>query len=743
MAGSGFTRRYNYVPGSQVITLIEGIIILDLPPPGNIAGVSTGVVCLVGEFADNTYGVAVDTNGNVTQSPNPVQIFSGQDLLNKVGGFDPTIGDFGGTMGNGFVELRNKSFSQLVLLPVSLASSRAVRLFRQLPFNASATLPTPVVPMSAGAVQAATQFASGTNYVSQGAAKAFTGNQPYASGIDGSVTAAVGSTETFNSLGGNFAALINPNGSVGVQKGDALVVGAPIISALLGSILSAGATNAILQAPGWTGYPSTGLLQIDSEFMTYSGVTAGPSGGASTAFTGLTRGLQNSAGATHQAGAVAVGMNNVGTYRVNAIPGATALTLERQDGSAFSSSNSFSASGQPWRLHPASDADTGVGINANAAAFTVPARPTVASIAAATALTPVVAPPLPTYNSWNPLSGLGMVTDPTTGLVYTAAVQAPNAVSSASLDALYLNALTIMQSQNLPEASVNILWAARKSANIRSGLRSSVDNESAIGVGRIAVVSPDLTSVVTTSQAVATNDPGVGANRDERLIYSWPAVQTFVPEAVNVNIKGADGNTYQNGIIDIPADGWLVAVMSNLNPELNPGQAGPPVPSVLAPITGLARNAPTLGINDYIAMRQNGICGIRIDRTVGPVFQSGITTSLVPGQTTIQRRRMADFIEDSISVATAPLAKLPLTLLFQDNLVSSIDSFLNNLQSPNNPALQRINAYYVDDKSGNTAALLAQGVFVVIVGVQTTPTADFIVYQFNIGNGVVIPQQIG
>lgn len=739
MAGSGFVRRFNYSVGTEVITQIEGINIIDLPPPGNIQGVATGVACLVAEFVDNTYGIAVDTNGNVTQSPNPVQIFSAQDLLDKVGGFDPTIGDFGGSMGNGFVELRNKSFSSLVLVPVPNCSPRATRYWRKLPYNTNQTSVLPVVPMQGALVPAGTPFIAGSSQVNTAAPVRFSGLAAYISGTDGVVTASTGTTETFNTVTGNFV-------NNGVQVGDAIVIGAPIISALVSSptgSLYIGATDTFiyLQSPGYTAYaPSGGLLQIDSEFVTYAGTTNGASG---TAFTGVTRAVNASVGATHAVGAVVAGMSNVDTYRINAVPGATQLTLERQNGTTFATTNSFGASAQPWRVHHRTDAESGIGIFSNAAAYTVPARPVTATIASATLLAPVTVPPAQTYNTSDPLSGLAGRTDPTTGLVYAPATQAANAVSSASMDALYSTAITAMLSQNLPEATVNILWAARKSANIRSALRQSVDTESSIGVGRLAVISPDHQSVTSTTLAVAAADPGVGGQRDERVIYSWPAVQTYIPEAVNYLIKGADLKYYTNGIIDVTADSYFVAVLSNLAPERNPGQAAPPVPSVLASVAGLSRNAPmSLGINDYTAFRQSGICAIKIDNTIGPVFQSGVTTSLVSGTTTIQRRRMADFCQDSIAQALAPLAKLPLTLQFKDNVTTECDSFLNGLVSPDNPAQQRINAYYVDDQGGNTAALNALGVYVVIIGIQTTPTADFIVLQFNVGNGVVIPTQI-
>lgn len=737
--GAGFTRRYNYAPGTNVITLIEGIIILDLPPPGQIAGIPSGVVALVGEFADATYGVNVDVNGVVTQSPNPVQVFSAQDMQNKVGGFDPTIGDFGNSMGNGFVELRNKQFAQLVLVPVPLVASRGIRMWRKLPFNAGPTTPSPFVPMQAATVPAATPFMSGTNQVNTAKGVTFTGNLPYAYGVDGSVTASSGATETFNALSGNFV-------NAGVQVGDLLVLGAPITQAVVGNPSGGAGPGAgdttLYAAPGVTGYPSAGVLQIDSELILYSTLTAIATGASGYAFGGLTRGANGTQAAAHALGAEIVGMNNVDTYRISAVTNATSLSLQQQSGASFGASNSFSATAMPWRIHTSSDAESAAGIISNAGTYEIPARPLSASIPTGSLLAPQTPPPAQTYQSWNPLSGLTALTDPNVGLIYQAAVHAPNAPSSASIDALYQAACAALVGDDLPESTVNIVWAARKSAAIRTALRESADGESSVGVGRVAILSPDLQSVTSTSQAIASADPGVGGNRDERVFYSWPPVQTSVPEAVNINIKGADGKMYQNGMIDVTADGWLAAVCSNINPEWNPGQASAPVPQVLAPVAGLARNITTkLEMPDYIALKQAGVCAIRMDRTVGPVFQSGVTTSLVPGEQPIQRRRFADFVEDSIADATATLAKQPATLLWQDNVYTEIDAFLETLKSPTNPALQRINDYYIDPKSGNTAELNDLGVFVWIVGVKMTPTADYMVFQFNIGNGVVIPTQ--
>lgn len=666
--GAGFVRRYGYFPGDEVITLIEGVIIIDLPAPGQVNGVSVGTVALVGEFQDSSSGVSVDSSADVTSNPTPTEIFSGQDLQNKVGGFDETIGDFGGTMGNGFVELRNKTFSRLIVVATSLASAKAARIWRVLPTNVSATSANPVVPMQPALVPAGRQFVSGSNRVRLAGPVTFTGDLPRATGIDGTAAPAglPAATQNFSSASANFL-------TDGAEKGDALVVGV---------IGGAGAQG-----------------------------------------------------------------TDANTYRVVAVVDANNLTIERQDGSNFTVGNWVASAALAWRLHPGATADSGpFNRLSEPAGYLVPARPLDATIAAATTLTPSVVPPAATASSWDPLSGLEAITDPATGLVFTAAIQGPNAVSAAGIDALYVAAFDSLLGEASPQRDVNIVWAARKSANIRTKIKSHVLLASSVGVGRSGVISPDL-SVQSIAAAISDSDPGVGANRDERVDYSWPGVTTFIPEAVNFQLKCADGfltgqdKNHPAGTLDVTADGWLVSLLSQLAPERDPGQAAPPTPLALALISGLQRGAPNLMMTDYTILKQKGICAIRIDRSVGPVFQSGVTTSLTSGQTDINRRRFADFVEDSIAEAFGPLAKLPMSQDWKDTLVSEDDAFCNELLSPDNPKAQRIDAYQIDDVNGNTPDLEEKGIFVVITKVRMTPIGKFIVIQAEIGNGVVITKQ--
>lgn len=665
---AGFIRRFGFFPGIETITQIEGVIIVDLPPPGNVQGVNTGVVGIVGEFSDMTYATAVDASGVVTTKAQPVEITSGQDLIDKVGGFDSSIGQFGNAGGNGFVALRNKAFSRLIISPINFASGAAGRAWRQLPTNLSATQAIPTVPLQGGRVEAGREFKSSTNRVHLAKRIGFTAIGHYASGVDGAGTSAgSAATQTFNSAGATFLTAYN-NGPV--PKGALLVVG-------------------VIGAAGAQG-------------------------------------------------------TNADTLRVTAAAVSnTALVVEKLDGSSFDWTTGTAFA---YRVHPQTDGDTGGTFAqtklSDVSGYTLPCRPLDATIAAATSLAPTIVPAAATGSTWDPLSGLTLRSHQSSGFVYDANTQAVNAANHAEIDALYTTAFDGLAQDLAPARNVNIVLSGRSSTVIRNKVKSHALTVSTTGLGRMGIISPNL-QTVSSAVAVGDSDPGVGANRDERVIYCWPGAQMFVPEAANISLGTADGLTTSDGILDVPGDGWMASVLSNINPELNPGQSGEPITTLLSTILALQRGLSSLALGDYINMRSRGIAGLRIDDTSGPGFQSGITTSLVSGQKNIARRRMADFIQDSVSRALVPLSKKPLTTGNQDAATGEVDAFLNQLLSPTNPAQQRIVAYSVDDKSGNTDATLAQGIFVIIGRVRTLASMDFIVFQTEIGEGVVITKTVG
>lgn len=686
----GFIRRFGYYPGSEVISQIEGVAIIDLPPPGAVAGVSTGVVAAVGECSDMTYAVSVDSTGTVTTKAQPQEIFSSQDLINKIGGFDETLGDFGTSGGNLFAALRNKSFSRLIAVPISLASSKGCRVFRDLPLCRTSTDANPVVPVLAASVAAGREFRSGVGRLRLAARVTFTALDPITKGVGGSLTAtATAVTQSF--IGPSAWDLIaRPDGTTGARKGDIIVIGF------------------------------------------------------------------NNAGAKSPA-------SDAGTYRVQTDPAAssTTLTIERLDGATFPIVATTAS--LPWRLHFASDADsapvlvpgntTPGGYSASQdGGYIVPIRPITSTLglqvdgtpyAAALVLTPLVVPTATTGDSWDVLSGLGARLHVTSTTVFTAAVQGINAAVASGLEALYATALAALLGDDSPSRDTNVVVTARTSAAIRLSTRTHVLTASTQGRGRTAVISPALT-LLTTANATADADPGVGgtggATRHERLVYAWPGERTYVPEALNFRVKTADGMTTADGILDMRSDFRVASILSNLAPERNPAQTAEPIPTLMSSVIAFQRGVSGLGLNEYTALRAAGVMALRLDRTAGPIYQSGITTSLTSGEKNVNRRRMADFIEDSLSERLVSFSKLPLTQRLKDAAVGEARAFMNELLSPNNSAAQRIDAFQVDGVSGNTPTLEAKGIYVIIVRVRLTPTADFIVLQAEIGESVVIQQ---
>ncbi len=681
---SGFIRRFPYYPGTEVITQIEGVSIIDLPPPGSVAGVGTGTVAAIGECSDMTYATVADTSGNITSSSRPQEVFSAQDLINKIGGFDETLGEFGVSGGNLYAALRNKKYSRLIVAPVNLASAKGFRVFRSLPVCRSQADSNPAVPVLGGSVAAGREFRSGVGRLRSAARVEFTALAPITRGTGGSCSVgASAATQTFSSVSVDWTTITRPDGTLGAAKGDILVIG----------------------------YNSGGSVAPAAE---------------------------------------------AGTYRIATTPGSGfTVSVERLDGANFA----FTAQANvPWRLHFASDADTapvlvpgsaspGGYAAGDAGGYVVPVRPITSATgtqvdgtyAAATVLTPAVAPTAMTGDSWDPLSGLGARTIVGSTTAFTAATQGINPVAAAGLEAVYATAIDAFLTDTSPVRDAVIMVAARTSAVIRTKLRSHVLDSSTRGRGRTCCISPDL-GQQTVAAVTADASPGVGATRSERVDYAWPGEVTYIPEAVGFRLKTANSNTTVDGLLDVALDFRAASVLSNLPPERNPGQAAEPVPTVMSTVQGIQRGVAALGINEYTALRAAGIMALRMDRTSGPIFQSGITSSLISGQTNIARRRMADFIQDSLAERLVQFSKLPMNNQLKDGAVGEVTAFLESLLSPNNPAAARISQYQVDDKSGNTPTLEAKGIYVIIVRVRLTPTSDFIVLQTEIGENVVIQQ---
>jgi len=655
-----FVRRFQNWPGTANLALIEGVAIIDLPPPGAITGVNSGIAAMIGEFTDCSSILSVDNTGTVSARYQAIAVQGSQMLFSLFGGFDSTLGNFGSQCGNGFVELRNKVFAggQIVLVPINIASNKACRFWRELPPNRAAATPSPFPPMQPAVVNAGRTFTTSTPYqLNTCKTISFAGTAAYSYGINGdTVTGTSGGSQHFTRNAGSF---ITDN----VNVGDILVFGT-VVTPIAGVAADAG-----------------------------------------------------------------------GTYRILARNSATNLTIERLDAHAFSFAGTTSHD-LPWRIHHAICADTGNTAISDIAGYSIPVRPLTHEIAFDEPLAPTTA-----IGSGSTLYGLTGITHPTEAIAYDATIQAANVATSGSdnLMAEYQKAFDCLLAEEVPANLPSLLWSARKYSEISAMGQAHVVQSSSQGHGRMWFASPPLDAVATVSDVITSATDGVAVypSRDERRVYSWPGVQTLVPEALAAALVGSDGNTYSNGLIDTGFDGWEVAVASNLNPERSIGEEIAPATDVLAPVLGFQRGAPKLTMDDYISLKQLGVSAPFQDKVIGMVVQSAVTTSLTVGQTQINRRRMADYIEDSLSVLMKPFVKRLLTESLKDVILSTVAAFLIGLKKPSNPDDQRIQDYAIDNTSLNTPALAAAGIYALSVRVETLATADVIVLQCSVGKGVL------
>lgn len=660
MAGTGFTRRFTSDPGKTVISAIEGIVIIDGAPPATVAGVNTGVAALLGEFADVTSAVSVDASGNIATRYAPTEVFGQSDLELQFGAFDETIGDFGISQGNGYIELANKRFPRLMIVAMNLASSKGTRVFRELPTNKTATDPSPAQPIQGGIVKAGTEFKSGTDRVRSAKRVTFTSTPAFISAIDGAVTSgAPAATRPFT--GSGFDLALRPDGSRGVRAGDILVLGVVGGAGALGS--------------------------------------------------------------------------NAFTLRVNTFTNATTLQMEKLDGAAF---DWVTTTALPYRIHTPDVADSGGAFNATqVGGYLIPARPLDNAVGTSVTMSPTVVPAAIAADSSDPLSGLKMRTQSVTGLTYVAALQAANAASSATVDAQYALMFDSLLGDDSPQRDDNLVWAARKSNTIAAKTKQHLLQQKANGIGRVGAVSPILTTVAPNT-AFGDAAPGVGAQRQEEVLYGWPGVQTFVPATVGFAIKGADGLTHTDGMIDTTSDGWVISSLSNLPTQRSIGQSSDPMKTSMAGATALQRGLTSaqFDLGAYQLAKSRGVVMPRLNRATGMIFQSDVTTDLTPGRTFIRRRRLSFEIQDSLAIALDPLCKEPLTEELKSKIIAAHVDYFEGLLSRSSPRASRI-AGYTLDLSGNTPAMAIAQIYVVAHNVEMIGIADNIVVASNVGYGVL------
>ena len=211
-----------------------------------------------------------------------------------------------------------------------------------------------------------------------------------------------------------------------------------------------------------------------------------------------------------------------------------------------------------------------------------------------------------------------------------------------------------------------------------------------------------------------------------------------MPQIAERGLDGGDGFT-ADGRIDVGADSWVATVCSQLPPENNPGELTGYMTAVLGLELGNA-DVQDMRIGDYKAFRAAGIAAIRMDDGIA-IIQSGVTSvdPLVnPNLRNIARRRMADFIQDSLAASLKDFNKKVNTRGRRADVYGEVDGFMFSLKSPDNDSTQRIDDYNLDGITGNSPDAVAVGVYRLILKVRTLSSLDVIVLETEIGETVTI-----
>jgi|SRR5215831_5051223 len=308
---------------------------------------------------------------------------------------------------------------------------------------------------------------------------------------------------------------------------------------------------------------------------------------------------------------------------------------------------------------------------------------------------------------------------------------------AARIASQYPAAINTTLPNQTPASDIVVVWAARRTVAIRQALANNANNSSSIGRGRVACVSAQPAASTSAVDAAAGITAAIGlagsdnyAQPADRVIITFPQHQIVVDDFGGIAVT-------------INADGAMACTLSNFPEEMNPGASNAFIQFITAMEASYVLNP--LAKGDYANLIAAGVCALYFDRAAGWQFMQGVTaanSTNFPTRVPIKRRRMADFIEDTLADIASPYLKQPATDDRQRAFVMEVETFLESLKATNTPASQRIVDYKVDDVSGNTPDQLALGIFVVKVFVKLLASMDYIVYIATIGETVTIPTSV-
>lgn len=728
---AGYVRRFTEIQPIEVIRQIEGVVIFDLAPPDPATGAGSGTVLLVGEFEDGYFATDSEVKG-------AVEVFGSEDFRQKFGGFGYTYG--GSTAqnpsarrhlqelwnGNGFLKAFKLSAQRIVV-------SRVDTSVGSVSFDPLAFIEGGVGPF----VVPNTETLDLTTDQGSGSSTAFAGV----------VATVAGASQAFATIASGDAFQIRVDGgpAVTVTFGAADVAQAAVISRINAALGYEGAVASTTEVdfrgivPGTDG--SIELIEVVPGVLTKLGHAAGTTAGTgnvgnlnAVTVAEVVSIVNGSAALSAINAAAAVGAD--GELRIFNDSTAAASTIAADAGGGGSLFGLVEAVTTAIDDHDGGTIPAGTRVRDGSGGEWV----TMQTLdVAAGELGPYVAKVRPALDDGTATTATAgtvttLVDSPAfTQMVVTNPAGLAAAMTEAQIDSAYAAALeeTLDDSGVCREANY-LLIARRSDAVVRDG-KSNALKATECGLFARKFITGD--PLGTDTNTILAN---VAKYRSDRVFYTGKGLKVRVPQIAEVGTAGGLGFT-ADGVITVRPDGPLATLCARLAPEENPGQQ-----------TGLIDDffevdsfGEAMNIDTYKAYRREGVAVPRIDRVSGTVFQSGLTSSLLSGRKTMARRKMADFIQDTLTELALPYVKKLNRQALRDKIRGITDQFLASLQSEDNPGASRIEGFVTDDSvnAGNTQEVLAQGVYYLQTTVRTHSSMDDIVFQTEIGENAIVVRQ--
>jgi hypothetical protein len=264
------------------------------------------------------------------------------------------------------------------------------------------------------------------------------------------------------------------------------------------------------------------------------------------------------------------------------------------------------------------------------------------------------------------------------------------------------------------EQAGNMVWADKQSSTVKNALEQHVLN----APDKIAIIAPDDDTV---DEAASITE--VAGYRSDRIIYSYPYIKT--------QISGVD--TLQS-----PCS-WYASIMSQMAPHKDPASV-----EAVAYTAGILELNNVLSRADYINFKDAGISAFEFDPDYGFKVKTGCLTTLTAGLTQVLRRRMTDFLTNSIGRFLKGYQNKVNSKPNRDLAKAAILNFDKRLENegilPNQNDVKSGLPVLVDTESLNTDDLVAQGYFKILYRRRIYSSMRYIVLLAEIGEGVLVKE---